>query len=80
MPEEYARRRRRLEELHRRGTALAGTLTGLPRDEAVEHVKDAGLHPQVVDPGVTALTMDLRYDRVRIFLGADGAVTRAEAG
>jgi Potato inhibitor I family len=68
-----------MQQRHKEGVALAKTLTGLSRSEAVERVTAAGLHPQVVTPEVEAITADLRFDRVFIFVDSEGLVTRASA-
>jgi hypothetical protein len=55
-------------------------LVGLTEADAVRRTREAGLDPQVVPPGVTALTMDFRARRVRLFLDDSGVVERATAG
>jgi hypothetical protein len=42
--------------------------------------RDAGFDPQVVPPGVTAVTMDLGPRRIRLFVDEGGRVERATAG
>ena len=59
---------------------LAPTLVGLAEPDAVRRVSEAGLQPQVVPPDVTALTMDFRSNRIRLFVDDSGRVTRAQAG
>src|SRR5262245_5075022 len=60
--------------------ALAGTLAGLPRDDAVAKVTNGGFVADVVPPGITAVTMDFRPRRIRLFLDEDGRVRRATGG
>jgi Potato inhibitor I family len=59
---------------------LAPSLVGLAEVDAVRQVEDAGLQPQVVPPDATALTMEFRSNRIRIFVDETGRVTRARAG
>jgi hypothetical protein len=58
---------------------LAPSLVGLTEADAVRRASDAGFEPHVVPPDVTALTMDFRPRRIRLFVDA-GRVTRANAG
>jgi len=58
---------------------LAPTLVGLPEADAVRRARGGGYEPQVVPPDVTALTMDFRPRRIRLFVEA-GLVVRAIAG
>jgi hypothetical protein len=71
--------RRRLQQRHKEGAALAEALTGMSRSEAVESVTAAGFHPEVITPDVEAITADLRFDRVLIFVDAEDLVIRATA-
>jgi hypothetical protein len=59
---------------------LAPSLVGLAGVDAVRRVEDAGLEPQVVPPGVTAVTLDYRERRIRLFVDEAGRVERATAG
>jgi hypothetical protein len=59
---------------------LAPSLVGLSEDDAVRRVSDGGFDPVVVPPGVTAVTMDFRPRRIRLFLDDSGLVTRATGG
>jgi hypothetical protein len=72
--------KRRLEARLAEGRALAPTLVGLSQAEAVEHLRAEGFHPQVIFPTQKALTMDLRFERVRIWVDGDDQVIRAHAG
>lgn len=76
MPEEKHRLEARLIE----GRALARTLIGLSQAEAVERLRAEGFHPQVIGPTQETLTMDLRFERVRIWVDEDEQVIRAHAG
>ena len=60
--------------------ALAPDLVGLAAPDAVRRATEAGFDPQVVPPGVTALTMDFRPMRIRLFVDESGQVLRATAG
>jgi Potato inhibitor I family len=60
--------------------ALAPSLVGLVEADAVRRVTQAGLDPQVVGPGVTALTMEFRSGRIRLFVDDAGRVERATVG
>ena len=60
--------------------ALAPALVGLAEPDAVRRATEAGFEPDVVPPGVTALTMDFRPLRIRLFVDESGQVTRASAG
>ncbi len=60
--------------------SLARSLVGLAEAAAVRRASEAGYDPQVVPPGVTALTMDFRSRRIRLFVDDSGQVTRATAG
>ena len=60
--------------------ALAASLVGLGADDAVRRATDAGFDPQVVPPEVTAVTMDFRPLRIRLYVDASGLVTQATAG
>jgi len=60
--------------------ALAPSLVGLPEADAVRRAVEAGFDPQVVPRDVTALTMDFRPLRIRLFLDDAGLVRRATAG
>ena len=62
------------------GAALAPALVGLAEPDAVRRASEAGFEPDVVPPGVTALTMDFRPLRIRLFVDESGQVTRASAG
>jgi len=79
MSEKWPDPRRHVQQRLKVGAALAETLTGMTRSEAVERVAAAGFHPQVITPDVEAITADLRFDRVLIFVDAEGLVTRANA-
>jgi Stress responsive A/B Barrel Domain len=59
---------------------LAGTLAGLTEVEAVRRAVDAGFTPDVVPPGVTAVTMDFRPRRIRLFVDEAHHVIRATGG
>jgi hypothetical protein len=71
--------RRYMQQRLKEGAALAETLAGMSRSEAVQSVTAAGFHPQVITPDVEAITADLRFDRVLIFVDAEGLVIRANA-
>ena len=58
---------------------LAPSLVGLAEADAVRRAADGGFEPVVVPPDVTALTMDFRPRRIRLFVDT-GVVTRATAG
>lgn len=60
--------------------ALAPGLVGLAEADAVRRTAEAGFQPEVVPPDVTALTMDFRANRIRLFVDESGQVTRATAG
>lgn len=72
--------KRRLEARLAEGQALAATLVGLSQAEAVERLRAEGFHPQVVPPTQSALTMDLRFERVRVWVDRDDQVIRVHAG
>ena len=59
---------------------LAPSLVGLAEADAVRRAGEGGFAAQVVPPGVTALTMDFRPRRIRLFVDESGQVTRATAG
>ncbi len=61
--------------------ALAGTLVGMPADEAEQVVIEAGFTWRVasVDGEALALTMDYRPDRINAEI-TDGEVTRVTVG
>ncbi|MFZ2016540.1 MAG: I78 family peptidase inhibitor [Nocardioides sp.] len=59
---------------------LAPSLVGLDEADALRRAGESGFDPQVVPPGVTALTMDFRPRRIRLFVDESGQVTRATAG
>jgi hypothetical protein len=63
-----------------RAAALAPSLVGLAEADAVRRAAEAGLQPEVVPPGVTALTMEFRTNRIRLFVDESGRVSRATAG
>jgi hypothetical protein len=67
-------------DLGREAATLAPALVGLAEPDAVRRAAEAGFDPQVVPPGVTALTMDFRPLRIRLFVDESGQVTRATAG
>lgn len=71
---------REIREALQPGAVLAETLQGLSRSEAVERVTAAGFRAVVVPPDAQAMTADLRLDRVRVYVDAEGLVTRASAG
>ena len=77
---EHEARRRQLRERLQEGAALAETLIGLGRFDAVERVTTAGFHAEVIEPDMEWLTLDLYFERVRIFVDDEGLVTQAEAG
>lgn len=77
---EHAARRRHLRERLQQGAALAETLTGLGRSDAVERITSAGFYAEVIEPDMEWLTLDLYFERVRIFVDDEGLVTQAEAG
>jgi hypothetical protein len=58
---------------------LAPSLVGLAEDDAVRRAEEGGFEPVAVPSDVTALTMDFRPRRIRLFVDA-GVVTRATAG
>jgi hypothetical protein len=60
--------------------ALAPSLVGLAGAEAAATATSAGFDPAVLPPGTTAVTMDFRPRRIRLFLDDDGRVERATAG
>jgi hypothetical protein len=59
---------------------LLTEVVGRERAQAESTVAEAGFEPVVVPPGVTALTMDYRPRRIRLFVDDDGTVLRATAG
>jgi hypothetical protein len=79
-PEDPDATHRRLRERHQQGGELAATLVGLTREEAVDRIDAAGFFAQVITPDVDALTMDLRFERIRVHVDDDGTVTKASAG
>ena len=60
--------------------AFAPSLVGLGSDDAVRRATEAGFDPQVVPPGVTAVTMDFRPLRIRLYVDDAGLVTHVTAG
>jgi hypothetical protein len=60
--------------------AFAPSLVGLGSDDAVRLATEAGFDPQVVPPGVTAVTLEFRPLRIRLYVDEAGSVTRATAG
>lgn len=60
--------------------ALAPILVGLAGEEAAGAATSAGFAPEVVPAGTTAVTMDFRPRRIRLFLDDGGRVSRATAG
>jgi hypothetical protein len=60
--------------------ALAPTLVGLAAEAAVARASAEGFAPQVVPPGTTAVTMDFRPRRIRLFVDDAGRVERATPG
>ena len=80
MSDDPGERHRRMQERHREGIALAKTLTGLSRTEAVDRVIAADLDPVVITPDVKVVTADLQFTRVRIFVDDDDVVRDAVAG
>lgn len=60
--------------------ALARTLVGLAGDDAVLRATTHGFDAQLVPPGTTAVTMDFRPRRIRLFLDDNGRVARATGG
>jgi len=69
-----------LEQPGTEAAALAPSLVGLSGEEASAAATAAGLDPDVVPPGTTAVTMDYRPRRIRLFLDDAGRVARATAG
>lgn len=61
-------------------SALAGTLVGLASDDAVARVTAGGFDADLVPPGTTAVTMDFRPRRIRLFVDVGGRVARATGG
>lgn len=72
--------KRRLEARLAEGRALAPTLVGLSKAAAVERLCAGGFQPEVIRPAQKALTMDLRFERVRLWVDEDDQVIRAHAG
>lgn len=62
------------------GNTFAASLVGLDCDEAVRRSTDHGFEPQVIPHTVEAVTLDLRTNRIRLFLDEYGKVARAHAG
>ena len=62
------------------GECLAASLVGLDREDAVSRTRERGFDPDVVPHTVDAITMDLRHNRIRIFLDETDTVIRAWAG
>jgi hypothetical protein len=62
------------------GNTFAASLVGLDCDEAVNRTSDRGFEPQVIPHTVEAVTLDLRHNRIRLFLDENGIVARAHAG
>jgi Potato inhibitor I family/Stress responsive A/B Barrel Domain len=60
--------------------ALARTLVGLTGDDAVARATAGGFDPDLVPPGTTAVTMDFRPRRIRLFVDDHGRVERATGG
>jgi len=60
--------------------ALARTLVGLAGDDAVARATARGFDPDLVPPGTTAVTMDFRPRRIRLFMDDHGRVSRATGG
>jgi hypothetical protein len=60
--------------------ALAPSLVGLTGEEAAAAATSAGFEPDVLPPGTTAVTMEFRPRRIRLFMDDGGRVGRATAG
>jgi hypothetical protein len=59
---------------------LGDQLVGLPGEVAVERAERAGFAPELIGPGVEAITADLRPDRIRLFLDDEDVVREAHPG
>jgi len=62
------------------GNAFAASLVGLDWEEAVRRTSGRGFEPQAIPHTVEAVTMDLRTNRIRLFLDENGKVAEAHAG
>jgi hypothetical protein len=62
------------------GSALAESLIGLQREQAVSRAMDRGFDPEVISHTEHRITMDLSHNRIRLFLDKDDKVVRAWAG
>ena len=61
-------------------SALAESLVGLQREQAVSRTMDRGFEPQVIPHTADAITMDLRHNRIRLCLDENDRVVQAWAG
>lgn len=68
------------EERRAEGRAFGPSLVGLGVEEAVNRATDRGFDPQVISHRANAITADLRYNRLRLFLDEDETVVRVTAG
>lgn len=62
------------------GNTFAASLVGLDWEEAVRRTTDRGFEPEAIPHMVEAVTLDLRHNRIRLFLDENGKVARAQAG
>ncbi len=62
------------------GNTFAASLVGLGWEEAIRRTTDRGFEPQAIAHTVEAVTLDLRHNRIRLFLDENGKVARAHAG
>lgn len=62
------------------GNTFAESLAGLDREDAVSRTRERGFDPVVVPHTVEQITLDLRVNRIRLFLNETGTVVRASAG
>lgn len=78
--EDRARAQARAVARQAEGNTFAVSLVGLECDEAVSRTTAHGFEPQVIPHTVEAVTLDLRTNRIRLFLDENGKVARAQAG
>jgi hypothetical protein len=71
-----------MKQREQRGNELCDQLVSLPLDDATAIARGEGFVVREVSHrnGVTAITLDLRSDRITLFGGRDDMVTRAEYG
>jgi hypothetical protein len=62
------------------GNTFAASLVGLDREEAARRTTDRGFEPEAIPHTVEAVILDLRHNRIRLFLDENGKVARAHAG